>query len=125
MSQTNERRASAAVAIPLPSRVVTRGGATLDPNLDVWRWMDGPSIFTIDFTRYRGGYERHVLSLKHTLVPMLKGSSGAHVRNVEGSFKLFTELTGPCPPGPFTAIHLSNFAAKLGAESLYRLAIPT
>jgi len=121
MSQTNEPRASAALLIPMPSRVVTRSGASLDPRLDVWRWRDGPASFTIDFTRYRDGYERHVFSLKHALVPLLRGSSGHHVRNVESSFKLFTELTGPCPQGPFTAAHLSNFAAKLSAESLYRL----
>jgi hypothetical protein len=121
MSQTNEPRASAAVLIPLPSRVVTRSGAILDPSLDVWRWTDGPSSFTIDFTRYRGGYERHVFSLKNALVPVLRGNSGHHVTNLESTFRLFTELTGPCPSGAFTAADLANFAAKLDKSSQWRV----
>lgn len=121
MPQTNNLDKSAAVAVPLPTLVITKSRSSLNPNDDVWRWTDGPSNHHIDFTRYEGGYERHVLSLKHALVPYLRSKSGDHVCNLERSFKFFTELTGACPSRPFTPADLSNFSAKLDARSQYRL----
>jgi integrase len=121
MSQTNSAVVSTALAVPLPTLVITRSRSSLNPNDDVWRWTDGPMNHYIDFTRYKGGYERHVLSLKHALVPYLRNRSGDHVRNLEASFKFFTELTGPCPSGPFTTTDLSNFSAKLGKKRQYRM----
>lgn len=121
MPQTNNLDKSAALAVPLPTLVITKSRSSLNPNDDVWRWTDGPSNHQIDFTRYEGGYERHVLSLKHALVPYLRSKSGDHVCNLERSFKFFTELTGACPSRPFTPADLSNFSAKLDKKSQYRL----
>jgi integrase len=121
MSLTNEFSASTALGRYLPDRVFSRSGARLDPHSDVWTWTDGPFKRRIDFTRYSGGYERHVLSLKHALIPFFKSSSSAHVVNLETAFRYFVDLTGPCPAGDFTAANLSNFAAKLGHAEAWRI----
>lgn len=121
MSQTNKFGASTALAIPLPDRVFSRSGASLNPHADVWIWTDGPFKRRIDFTRYSGGYERHLLSLKHVLVTFFKSSSSAHVVNLEVAFRYFTDLTGSCPEGDFTAVSLSNFASKLRRDEAWRI----
>lgn len=121
MSQTNQVRASTAVAISLPDRIFSRNGTGLNPNADVWMWTDGPFKARIDFTRYSAGYERYVPSLKHALTAFFKSSSSAHVVNLEVAFRYFVELTGPCPPGEFTAASLSNFSSKLRDNEAWRI----
>lgn len=121
MSQNNELSESTTLAISLPDRVFSRSGASLNPCNDVWIWTDGPFKGHIDFRRYSGGYERHVLSLKHALIPFFKSKSAAHVVNLESAFKLFVELSGACPSDDFTVAHLSNFSAKLGVGQISRV----
>lgn len=122
MSQNSKPGADKALALTLPARVFTRSGTSLEPGLDVWRWTDGPFKRHIDFTHYSGGYERYVLPLKLTLIPFLKGSSSAHVVNLEAAYRYFVEVTGVCPAaGAFSAEHLSNFSAKLRADEQWRV----
>ena len=119
--QADKLGASTALAIPLPDRVFSRSGASLHSHVDVWVWTDGPFKRYIDFTRYSGGYERHVLSLKHALITFFKSSSSAHVVNLETAFRYFVELTGSCPAGEFSAANLSNFASKLRPNEAWRI----
>ncbi|MCB4363312.1 site-specific integrase [Hydrogenophaga taeniospiralis] len=121
MSLTNNLRASTALAVLLPDRIVSKSGAGLDPSADIWVWTDGPFKRRIDFSRYSGGFERHVLSLKHALIPFFKSSSSAHVVNLESSFRYFVELTGPCPDRDFAAADFSNFSARLRPTEAWRV----
>lgn len=54
MSPINDLNASAELGQMLPTRVLTRGGAQLDPRLDVWEWTDGVFKLRIDFSYYKG-----------------------------------------------------------------------
>lgn len=121
MLPKHDLSASKALSPLLPSRVSSRAGIPLDPSLDIWTWTDGPARRRIDFRRYSDGYERFVLALKLALIPFYKGSSGAHVINLESAFHHLVDLTGDCPSGDFTPEHLSKFSAKLSASSLYRV----
>ncbi len=89
--------------------------------MDIWKWTDGPFKRRIDFTHYANGYEHHVPSLKLALITFLKGSSSAHVVNLETAYRYFVELTGPCPTGAFTALNIANFATKLRPNEQWRL----
>ncbi len=99
----------------------TRGGAQLDPRLDVWVWTEGVFKRRIDFGHYKGGYERYVPSLKLALIPYLKGHSSSHVTNLEGAYRYFVDLSGPYVDEEFTPAHLSNFAAKLLPKDRWRI----
>lgn len=117
----SELSASTALALSIPARVFTRAGVELDPRLDVWEWTDGVFQPRIDFAYYKGGYERHVPSLKLALIPYLKGHSSAHVTNLESAYRYFVDSTGSCPEEGFKPAHLSNFAAKLLTKDGWRL----
>lgn len=121
MSQTTELRSSTALAITLPERVFTRSGSSFDPREDVWEWADGPFDARIDFRRYTGDFEAFVLWLKHALLPFVKGHSSAHVTNLNQAFSHFTDAMQTCREGAIGAQHISNYAAKLGAQEIGRL----
>lgn len=122
MFQTNsELRSSTSLAITLPSRVFTRSGSSFDPREDVWEWTDGPFNARIDFRRYHDGFEAFVSSLKHALLPFVKGHSSSHVENLQASFYHFAETIRTCPEGAIGAQHVSNYAAKLAEHEVGRL----
>lgn len=121
MSKTTKRLSDSDLVSALPERVVTRSGSYLDPRQDVWEWVDGPFNAFIDFRRYRHGFEAFVLSLKHALIPFLKGHSSGHIVNLQRAFSHFVGTMRACPKGPISARHISNYAAKLGAHEKYRV----
>lgn len=121
MSRINEISFSSALAIGLPSLVFTRSGSSLDPQEEVWEWTDGPFDLRIDFRKHINGYSNFVPALKHCLIPFLKGNAGSYVENLEYAFRHFTERLESCPDGAFTSLHISNYAAKLDANDLFRL----
>src|SRR6218665_1970094 len=121
MYQTSELRASTALTVPLPTLITSKSGASLDPRDEIWMWTDGPFKRRIDFSRYTGGYERHVVALKQALIPFFRGNSSAYVVNLEASFKHFVDLTGPCPEGDFVSSDLSNYWAKLKGPEAWRI----
>jgi integrase len=121
MSQNSEFLSSTAVALTLPARVFTRSGSSFDPREDIWEWTDGPFDARIDFRPYSGGFEAFVLSLKHALLPFVKGHSSAHIINLEVAFSHFVDSMETCPAGAIGAQHISNYAATLPPNGVGRL----
>jgi integrase len=121
MSQITERFSPNALAVALPKRVFTRSGCSFDPREDVWMWVDGPYNARIDFCHYSNGFEAYVLSLKHALLPFVKGHSSLYVINLAAAFSHFAAAMGDCPEGAISVRHISSYAAKLGAHEVGRL----
>lgn len=113
-------RSSTALVTTLPSSVFAHGGGSFDPRGDVWEWTDGPYVARLDFRRYRDGFEAFVPSLKQTLLAFVKHSS-SHVMNLKGAFSHFVNSLQICPEGAIGAQHISDYAAKLGANEVGRL----
>lgn len=121
MSQKTEFRSSTALAITLPERVFTRSGSSFDPREDLWEWADGPFNARINFRRYCDGFKAFVLPLKRALIPFVKGHSAGHVVNLQHAFTHFVGAVQLGPEGVISAQHISNYAAKLGAQEKGRL----
>lgn len=121
MSQNSEHRASTALVIPLPTRITSKYGASLDPREDIWTWTDGPFQRRIDFSRYAGGHEGHVVALKQALIPFFRAKSSAYVVNLETAFRHFVELADPAPGIDFSPADLSNYRAKLKPSEAWRI----
>jgi integrase len=117
MSGTTELRSTTPLVITLPKRVFTRGGGSFDPRGDLWEWADGPFNARVDFRRYSDGFEAFVPSLKQALLSFVKYSSG-YVIGLQQSFSHFVGVMQTCPEGGIGVQHISNYAAKLGADEV-------
>lgn len=121
MSRNSELGTQTALVATLPSRVLTRSGATVDTRDDVWTWTDGPFYVRIDFRLYVEGVEKFVPSLKLALVPFVKGYSCRYADNLDSTFRHFTKLIGEFPTASITPTDIGNYAAKLLEHERWRL----
>lgn len=123
MSLINEFGTSTALVATFPPRIFTRSGASLDPQEDLWEWVDGPFNARINFRWYTNGFEIFVPALKFALIPYVKGYSCRYVEHLETIFRKFVRVIGECPGGPISTVHISKFREKLLPHERWRLGI--
>lgn len=121
MALKAESQTSTALAATLPARVHTRSGTSIDPSSSTWTLIQGTIKAQLDFTRFVGGYESFVPSLKLALIPYVKGHSCSHVSNLFQAFAHFVDSPRPAPLSVITPQDVSNYSARLSDNNKWRV----
>lgn len=119
MQQPAKHFVSTAPVPTLPLTVIATGGAVVEPNLDVWRWAQGPYIANIRFDRpYLAAFKPE---LKASLIPFLRGHSARYVVNLFQAFVHFAMTMKDAVGDVVTVANVANYRARLQAADVGRL----
>lgn len=120
---SSEFRAEGLPTITLPEHVFTRSRASVNPQLDVWQWSDGPAIGHLSFDRLPAEAKHLKLPLKQVLVAYLRGHSSHYIENLfEAFLHLFARVPAPAD-GKITAQYVSDYAASLELKERWRVGV--
>lgn len=121
-SAMTSRKPKWALASTLPQVAHTRSGIAFNPNNDRWRWDDGVTRISMDFTRLKVAAVFPIAPLKYSLHVFLKLNAPAHAGNLFNSFVHFLSLREDLPALESISVsEVSNYAARLQDDEKWRL----